>query len=117
MRRDFVARNAYRPKSSAVGCLLVAYSVEKLTLSLPADFRRLTNNTDNWLDGGNSTKPDDLREAHDPTMYPLGAFRWEFAQRPQIFPLNRRGEFFNRIDPQRSFEIDDVRANGVLVHR
>jgi hypothetical protein len=29
------------------------YSVEKLTPSLPADFRRLTNDTDNWLDGGN----------------------------------------------------------------
>jgi hypothetical protein len=36
-------------------------------------------------------------------MYPLGAFRWEFAQRPQIFPVNRRSEFFNRIDPKRPY--------------
>jgi len=33
--------------------LTSTYSVEKLAFSLPTNFRRLTNDTDNWLDGGN----------------------------------------------------------------
>jgi hypothetical protein len=47
-----------RGNNSAGNCsdperLLRVYSVEKLTLSLAAEFRRLTNDTDNWLDGRN----------------------------------------------------------------
>jgi hypothetical protein len=44
-------------------------------------------------------------------MYPVGAFRWEFAQRPQIFPLNHRSDFFNRIDPKQPFRADAAIAS------
>ena len=41
------------PNSVVGEWLRTTYSVEKRTLSFPADFRQLTNDTDNRLDGGN----------------------------------------------------------------
>jgi len=50
--RDYKNPLWVRPRRK-LGCPQWVYSVEKLTFSLPADFRRLTNDTDNGLDGGN----------------------------------------------------------------